>query len=116
MKSIYFFATFINKRKIFTFLFLVVSTSIFSQVRETPSKPKIGLVLSGGGAKGLAHIGVLKALEEAGITPDYITGTSMGSIIGSLYALGYSADELSLINSEMDWEKLLSDEISLDKI
>ncbi len=117
MKSLYFFATtFINKPTIFTFLFLFASISIFAQVPEIPLKPKIGLVLSGGGAKGLAHIGVLKALEEAGITPDYITGTSMGSIIGSLYAIGYSADELSLINSELDWEKLLSDEISLDKI
>ena len=54
--------------------------------------PKIGLVLSGGAARGIAHIGVLKVMEECGIIPDYITGTSMGSIIGALYALGYSPD------------------------
>ncbi len=53
-------------------------------------RPKIGLTLSGGGAKGLAHIGILKAIDSAGLSIDYITGTSMGSIIGSLYASGYS--------------------------
>ena len=55
---------------------------------------KVGLVLSGGGAKGAAHIGVIKALEENGIPIDYITGTSIGSIIGSLYAMGYSPEEM----------------------
>lgn len=58
---------------------------------------KVGLVLSGGGAKGLAHIGVIKALEENGIPIDYITGTSMGAIVGSLYAAGYSPDEMEKI-------------------
>ena len=57
-------------------------------------RPKIGLALSGGGAKGFAHIGVLKVLEENGIPVDCISGTSMGSIVGGLYAMGYSADEL----------------------
>jgi NTE family protein len=65
------------------------------------SAQKVGLVLSGGGAKGLAHIGVLKALEENNIPIDYVTGTSMGSIIGALYALGYTTDEMSeLFHSE----------------
>ncbi len=64
----------------------------------------IGLVLSGGGAKGLAHIGVIRALEENGIPIDYITGTSMGAIIGALYASGYSPDEMEFI--------ILSDEFS----
>ncbi len=79
-------------------------------------KPKIGLVLSGGGAKGLAHIGILKSLEEAGITPDYITGTSMGSIMGGLYAIGYSADEIKRIALEADWDQLLSNKSSLNEV
>ena len=89
---------------------------LLSQTTDSIRKPKIGLVLSGGGAKGLAHIGVLKVLEEVGIKPDYITGTSMGSIVGGLYALGYSADELSEINANAKWLKLLSDNIALNKI
>ena len=60
-----------------------------------PQRPKVGVALSGGGAKGAAHIGVLKYLEEIGIPVDYVTGTSMGSIIGGLYALGYSPDEMA---------------------
>jgi NTE family protein len=72
--------------------------------------------LSGGGAKGLAHIGVLKVLEEVGIRPDYITGTSMGAIIGGLYAIGYNAKELSEIDLNTNWNNLLSDEIPLNNI
>ena len=74
--------------------------------------PKLGLVLSGGGAKGFAHIGVLKALEEEGIVPDYITGVSMGSIVGGLYAMGYSADSLEHIVRNTDWNAILSSDIS----
>ena len=55
---------------------------------------RVGLVLSGGGAKGAAHIGVIKALEENNIPIDYVTGTSIGAIIGSLYAMGYTPDEM----------------------
>lgn len=76
-------------------------------------RPKIGLVLSGGGAKGLAHVGVLKVLEDAGIVPDFITGTSMGSIIGGLYASGYSVAELDSIVRSANWNVLLSDQIPL---
>lgn len=72
----------------------------------------IGLVLSGGGARGIAHIGVLKALEEVGIRPDYITGTSMGSIIGGLYAIGYTASELDSLARTQDWNQLFTDEVS----
>jgi len=79
-------------------------------------KPKIGLVLSGGGAKGLAHIGILKSLEEAGITPDFITGTSMGSIMGGLYAIGYTADEIKQIALEADWDQLLSNKSNLNEV
>jgi len=65
--------------------------------------PKVGLVLSGGGAKGAAHIGVLKFMEEIGIPVSYVSGTSMGSIIGGLYALGYSAQEMEELISGIDW-------------
>jgi len=70
---------------------------------------KVGLVLSGGGAKGIAHIGVLRILEEAGVRIDYIAGTSIGSIVGGLYALGNTADDLEAIVRSSDWEHLFSD-------
>ena len=75
---------------------------------ETP-RPKIGLVLSGGAARGLAHIGVLKALEEQGIHIDAIAGTSMGAVIGGLYASGYKIDELEKLALGIDWQQALSD-------
>jgi len=70
-------------------------------------KPKIGLVFSGGGARGIAQIGVLKALEEAGLEPDFIVGTSVGSIVGGLYASGYSVDRLEQTVRAIDWEEIL---------
>jgi predicted acylesterase/phospholipase RssA len=69
----------------------------------TKTKPTIGLVLSGGGARGLAHIGVLQTLEKAGIVPDYIVGTSMGAIVGGLYASAYTARELDSLLTTLDW-------------
>ena len=72
-------------------------------------RPKIGLALSGGGARGGAHVGILKALEEMNVPVDYIAGTSMGAIIGGLYASGYSADEIETILIETDWKKGLTD-------
>lgn len=74
-----------------------------------PPRPKIGLVLSGGAARGLAHIGVLKALEEQGIKIDAIAGTSMGAVIGGLYASGYKIDELEKLALGIDWKQALSD-------
>ena len=79
-------------------------------------RPRIGLVLSGGGAKGMAHIGVLKVLEDAGIVPDYITGTSIGSIIGGLYAGGYSAAQIDSIMRSAKWDVLFSDQIPLKNV
>lgn len=76
------------------------------------NKPKVGLVLGGGGAKGVAHIGVLKVLERAGIPVDIITSTSMGSIIGGAYACGHPADMLDSIVRTQDWAVLLSDKES----
>lgn len=75
----------------------------------TGARPKVGLVLSGGGARGVAHIGVLKALEELRVPVDYIAGTSMGAIVGGLYASGMSPDEIERSLAEADWRYLLSD-------
>lgn len=78
-------------------------------VAQHTARKKVGVVLSGGGAKGAAHIGVLKAIEEAGIPIDYIAGTSMGAVIGGLYALGYTPAQLDSLIKGQDWEFLLSD-------
>lgn len=77
--------------------------------QDSLRRPKIGLVLSGGGAKGLAHVGVLKVLEEQGIKVDYIGGTSMGAIIGGLYASGYNASQIDSIFKSTDFDALLQD-------
>jgi NTE family protein len=74
-------------------------------------RPRVGLVLSGGGAKGMAHVGALKVIEELGIPVDYIGGTSMGSIVGGLYALGYTSIQLENYMKEADWENLLTDKV-----
>ena len=88
-------------------------TAARTPVSPAGPRPKIGLVLSGGGAKGLAHIGILKAIDSAGLKIDYITGTSMGSIIGGLYAIGYSADSIEKIARRIDWDLLLSNQSSM---
>lgn len=72
-------------------------------------RPKIGLALGGGGAKGAAEVGVLKVLEEAGIQVDYIAGASIGAIVGGLYAAGYSATELDSLFQTQEWFSLLTD-------
>lgn len=95
---------------IMTFLF---SQNAISQEtkKDSVKRPKIGLVLSGGGAKGFAHIGVLKVLEEAGIKIDYIGGTSMGSVIGGLYASGYNASQIDSIFKKTNFDELINDYI-----
>ena len=97
---------------------LCTAISITAYSQDIPGKvrPKVGLVLSGGGAKGAAHIGVLKYIEEAGIPIDYIAGTSMGSIVGGMYALGYSSDEILDIISDVDWDRLISNQVERQKI
>jgi len=94
---------------LWTILVLSVSHLGIAQENATDERPKIGLVLSGGGAKGLAHIGALKVLDEAGIKIDYIGGTSMGAIIGALYASGYSGKELDSIFSATNFTQLIQD-------
>ncbi|MDG1434981.1 MAG: patatin-like phospholipase family protein [Saprospiraceae bacterium] len=97
------------RKLIILFHLFLFSISIHSQ---TPAiSEKLGLVLSGGGAKGLAHIGVLKVLEEEGIEPQFITGTSMGSIIGGLYAIGYTAADLEKVAHNVPWLEYFDDEV-----
>lgn len=84
----------------------------FPMLMLSQNQPKIGLVLSGGGAKGFAHIGILKQLEKSGLQVDYIGGTSMGAIVGGLYASGYSADQIEKIVLDTDFLTLLQDKIS----
>jgi NTE family protein len=91
----------------FAFLCLLYCGVIFSQ----PERQKVGLVLSGGGAKGFAHIGVLKVLEEAGVKIDYIGGTSMGAVIGGFYASGYNARQIDSIFKHTNYDALLNDYI-----
>ncbi|MGD9929345.1 MAG: patatin-like phospholipase family protein [Mangrovibacterium sp.] len=91
-----------------------ISERIDSQNLPAPDltpDPKVALVLSGGGAKGFAHIGVLKVLEEEGIPIDIIVGTSIGSLIGGFYSIGYRADDIQKIVEKQDWEGVLSDDV-----
>ena len=76
--------------------------------QSNTTRPKIGVTLSGGGAKGLAHIGILAAMDSAGLKVDYITGTSMGSVVGGLYAAGYFADTIEAIARTLDWDLIFS--------
>ncbi|UOB19138.1 patatin-like phospholipase family protein [Abyssalbus ytuae] len=98
------------KEKYFLLVFLLVFFASFSQEKQE-NDFKVGLVLSGGGAKGMAHIGVLKAIEEAGVSIDYIGGTSMGAIVGALYASGYSAQQLDSLFRNTDIENIVQDEL-----
>ncbi len=95
------------------FLIFMVTWVSFSQAQDSLLRKdlKVGLVLSGGGAKGLAHIGALKVIEEAGVKIDYIAGTSMGAIIGALYASGYSAKALDSIFKTTDLADLIKDNL-----
>lgn len=90
-------------------LFVISNQIIFSQ----QEKPQVALVLSGGGAKGIAHIPLLQTLDSLGIVPDLIVGTSMGSVVGGLYAMGYSGDSIAVLVKNIDWNELLGGDISL---
>jgi len=117
-----------NLRPLFLFIalglfFSIVSTSfiraqeIVQPSEKLPKKrPKIGLVLSGGGARGFAHIGVLKVLEENKIPVDYIAGASMGGLVGALYATGRTPDEMERLIEKLDWNTLLSGKTAFDAL
>ncbi|MBD0823531.1 patatin-like phospholipase family protein [Aestuariibaculum marinum] len=97
-------------RSVFLVLFLFVCFAGFSQSQHKEDI-KVGLVLSGGGAKGLAHIGVLKVLDSLGVKVDYIAGTSMGAVVGGIYASGYTGKQLDSVFREIDFDKLINDDI-----
>lgn len=89
---------------------LIAQTDIDS-TSQVVERPKIGVVMSGGGAKGFAHIGALKVIEEAGLPIDFVAGTSMGSIIAGLYAIGYDPDSIAKLVKAQDWPTVINDEI-----
>lgn len=93
---------------------LLISEVIYAQ--EKHERPTIGLVLSGGGAHGIAHLGVLKVMEEAGLRPDYITGVSIGSVIGGMYSIGYTSDSLYNLMKKINWENTFTNKIPENKI
>ena len=80
-----------------------------SYADDLKTQQKIGLVLSGGGARGAAHIGVIRELERQNIHIDYIAGTSMGAVIGGLYASGMSVDQIEQAYRSIDWKNVLKD-------
>lgn len=86
------------------------------EVYGQSSRPRIGLVLSGGGAKGIAHVRILQVLDSLGIVPDYIAGTSMGSIVGALYASGYTAHQIDSITRSIQWGPMFSNSVTFDEI
>ena len=102
-------------RHILCTFFIFLTTLSFSQIGdsllENNKDISVGLVLSGGGAKGLAHIGVLKAIEQAGVKIDYIAGTSTGAIVGALYAAGYTAAQLDVMFKKVDFSTLIQDQV-----
>ncbi len=96
-------------------LLALFSPALLAEEPETnapqKTRPKVALVFSGGGAKGMAHIGALKIIEEAGIPVDMVVGTSIGSIIGGIYALGYSAEDMDTLVRAQDWSMLIRDQV-----
>ncbi|SFF03796.1 NTE family protein [Chitinophaga sp. CF118] len=104
------------RRALVCMLIVFLYTASLQAQQQDRGRPKIGLTLSGGGAKGLAHIGILQALDSAGLKIDYLTGTSMGSIVGSLYAMGYSGDTIEMMARRLDWNNLFSNQPVLTDI
>lgn len=100
------------KRTLICLLLSLIFNMIYAQndsIEDKGTRKKVALVLSGGGARGTAHIGVLKVIEKAGIPIDIIVGTSMGSLVGGLYSIGYTANELDSIVTVQNWKSLLTD-------
>ena len=97
-------------------LLAAASAQAADEVPPTPDRPRIGLVLSGGGARGLAHVGVLKVLEREHVPIDVIAGTSMGAIVGGLYASGMKADEIERELKRIDWNKLFATRVSRQQL
>src|SRR5688500_20185454 len=87
-----------------------VAGAVAQDTTAARTRPRIGLVLSGGSAKGFAHIGVIAALERMGVPIDVVTGTSMGAVLGGFYAIGYTPQQLREIAASQDWSGLLGDQ------
>lgn len=102
------------KRYRLVLLVLLCCMSFHATLQAQQVRKKVGLALGGGGAKGAAEVGVLKVLQEAGIPIDYIAGTSIGGIVGGLYAIGYDASDLDSLFRNQDWLYLLSDQVDRD--
>ncbi|MDO6759346.1 patatin-like phospholipase family protein [Tamlana sp. 2_MG-2023] len=100
-------------QKIKLFYFLAFLIAIQFPLNAQEKKPKVALVLSGGGAKGIAHIPVLQKLDSLGIVPDLVVGTSMGSVVGGLYSMGYSGNDIAEMITELDWNQLLGGSVTL---
>lgn len=105
-----------TRLSLFIIIFTIFVGVFVEQSFAQAKKPKIGLVLSGGGAKGIAHIRVLQVMDSLGIVPDYIAGTSMGSVVGSLYAAGYTGNQVDSIAKAIDWPVMFSNNVSFDEI
>ena len=103
-------------RKHFRIIFLALLLGIIPTLSAQEKKPKVVVVLSGGGAKGIAHIPLIQTLDSLGIVPDLVLGTSMGSIVGGLYAMGYSGDSIANIARNANWDDLLGGDISLSDV
>jgi len=99
-------------KRLLLLLCLVTGTALAAE----PPRPKIGLVLSGGGARGLAHIGVLRVLEEMQVPVDLIVGTSMGAVVGGAYAAGRSVDELETLVKSANWNAILADRPARERL
>jgi len=104
------------RKQVPLFLILFFPISFLFGQETKKDRPTVGVVLSGGGAKGFSHIGALKVLEEAGIPIDYIAGTSMGAIVGGLYAIGYDAHTIDSLVKEQNWRHLLSDDVNRENL
>lgn len=100
-----------SSKLIVVLLSFVFCQNLIAQTNDSITRPRVGVVLSGGGAKGFAHIGVLKVIEESGLPIDYIAGTSMGSIVGGLYSIGYSPETMIRLVKEQNWDAVMSDAI-----
>ncbi|MFT7723528.1 MAG: patatin-like phospholipase family protein [Roseateles sp.] len=97
-------------------LLALIGLATGAALAAEPPRPRIGLVLSGGGARGLAHIGVLRVLEEMQVPVDLIVGTSMGAVVGGAYAAGRSVDELETLAKSLDWDAILTDRPDRDRL
>lgn len=103
------------RKYLFYLLFCFIIVFPFKGIAQE-KKPKIALVLSGGGAKGLAHIPLLQKLDSLGIVPDLVVGNSMGSVVGGLYAMGYSGDSIANMTKGINWERLIGGRVEMQNV